>query len=190
MMTPVKFIVDFEGDDNYFGHDYALGGGVFGANILLDLAGNDKYIAGNFSLGSGLFGVGILRDFAGSDIYSGGQCSQGSGAFGFGFLIDENGHDLYNCHMKSQGFGFTMGFGCLLDIKGSDSYTSNSTFCHTESSIGTIIGALSSIGAGLPEITFLFEILGFEAILFLLAIVLFSFFKFRSFFSSKYIISP
>lgn len=128
LKSPVRYIIDFDGDDAYIGSDYAFGGAVYGINLLLDLKGNDSYSAGNFCFGSGYFGFGILRDYAGSDLYSGGIGSMGSAGFGIGMLIDDKGSDVYRCRTHSQGYGFTKGFGILADLDGSDSYISSSPY--------------------------------------------------------------
>ncbi|MGD9202232.1 MAG: HEAT repeat domain-containing protein, partial [Chitinispirillia bacterium] len=121
-------IVDFSGNDTYSGYDYSFGSGFFSISIVIDTRGNDRYIAGNFSLGSGLFGIGIVEDLKGNDIYSGGICTQGSGAFGIGLLLDREGNDVYNCQTQAQGFGYTRGFGGLVDWNGNDSYVTSSPF--------------------------------------------------------------
>ncbi|MFC1583962.1 HEAT repeat domain-containing protein [Fibrobacterota bacterium] len=125
---PVRCIVDLGGDDTYLAGGFSLGSGFFGVSMLIDKSGNDRYMAGDFSLGSGLFGLGILDDAQGNDIYSGGFCTQGSGAFGIGLLLEQGGNDVYTCHAQAQGFGFTRGFGALVEWKGNDSYLTASHF--------------------------------------------------------------
>lgn len=122
LLTPVRCIVDFSGNDDFSGGNYSLGGAFFGVNLLYDYAGNDSYHAGNISLGAANFGVGILQDFSGNDTYKSENMSQGAGSFGIGLLIDEKGKDVYNAYSFSQGFGFTRGLGVLADREGSDSY--------------------------------------------------------------------
>ena len=121
-------IVDFSGNDTYIGEDYAFGGTLFGASILLDMEGDDSYSAQNFSLGSGSFGVGILHDQSGSDRYSGGTATQGAGIFGIGMVIDGDGNDNFSAHFASQGFGYTRGFGAILEHGGNDQYVSSSPY--------------------------------------------------------------
>ncbi len=127
LLTPVRCIVDFSGNDDFAGGNYSLGGAFFGVNLLFDFAGDDNYHAGNISLGAANFGVGILHDYAGNDTYKSEYMSQGAGSFGIGLLIDEKGKDVYNSSSFSQGFGFTRGLGVLADREGSDSYNSLNT---------------------------------------------------------------
>lgn len=125
---PTNLIVDFNGDDNYIGGDYSFGGSVFGNSTLIDMKGNDNYSAKNFSLGCGFFSTNVLYDGEGNDHYSGGTCVEGTGLFGVGLLIDAKGNDSYNAHLQSQGFGFTRGFGAILECEGNDQYISNSPY--------------------------------------------------------------
>ena len=125
LLTPVRCIIDFNGNDAYIGEDYCFGSGYFGIGMVIDMAGNDSYSAGSFSLGSALFGFGLLLDEGGSDIYKGNDFSQGSAAFGVGILHDRNSNDIYHCRQFSQGFGFTSGIGILSDVSGDDSYQSS-----------------------------------------------------------------
>ncbi len=124
LLTPVRCIVDFSGNDDFAGGNYSLGGSFFGVNLLFDYSGDDNYHAGNISLGAANFGVGILHDYTGNDTYKSEYMSQGAGSFGIGLLIDEKGKDVYNSSSFSQGFGFTRGLGVLADREGSDSYYS------------------------------------------------------------------
>lgn len=124
----VSLIVDFDGNDNFLGGDYAFGGALFGASTLVDLRGEDNYAVGNFGLGAGYFGVGALYDGAGSDRYSGGQCVQGAGLFGIGLLVDAGGNDTYLAHFEAQGFGYTRGIGGIIDRDGNDAYIATSPY--------------------------------------------------------------
>ncbi|MBC8146256.1 MAG: hypothetical protein H7X80_11780, partial [bacterium] len=124
----VSLIVDFSGNDNYLGGDYAFGGTLFGASTLIDMKGDDNYSVGNFGLGCGYFGVGALYDGEGSDRYSGGQCVHGAGLFGVGILTDVTGNDTYLAHFESQGFGYTRGIGGIIDGDGNDSYVATSPY--------------------------------------------------------------
>jgi hypothetical protein len=124
----VSLVVDFEGDDNYLGGDYAFAGALFGASSLIDLKGNDSYAVGNFGLGCGYFGIGALYDGEGADRYSGGQCVEGAGLFGIGLLTDAGGNDNYLAHFEAQGFGYTRGIGGIVDRDGNDSYVATSPY--------------------------------------------------------------
>jgi hypothetical protein len=121
----VSILIDVGGDDTYgtdATHGPAFGSGVLGYAYLVDIAGDDTYRAGNFSQGSGLFGVGALLDLAGNDTYEGYMATQGAGVFGIGVLADLDGTDRYHCYQQGQGFGFTKGFGLLIDSAGDDRY--------------------------------------------------------------------
>ena len=116
-------IVDLGGNDHYRSKsDFTIASGCLSVGILLDFAGNDRYDGASFGVGSGFFGMGVLYDAAGDDIYNGDTHVEGAGSFGIGVVIDEAGRDLYNSALYSQGFGFTEGYGIILDANGSDSY--------------------------------------------------------------------
>jgi hypothetical protein len=121
----ISVLIDVAGDDTY-GTDEtqgpAFGAGIFGYGYLVDLDGDDTYKGGNLSQGAGLFGVGALLDLAGVDTYDGYLLTQGAGVFGIGTLSDLAGNDRYHCVQQGQGFGFTKGFGLLIDAEGSDRY--------------------------------------------------------------------
>ena len=117
-------IVDLSGNDIYKAEtDFALASGVLSYSLLIDYKGDDVYWGRNFSLGAGYFGVGILWDKKGNDKYFGDTFVQGAGTFGLGLLIDEDGSDTYTCHFQSQGFGFVRGVGGIADFAGNDTYT-------------------------------------------------------------------
>ncbi len=122
--SPIRFIVDIAGNDEYIGGDYSFGASFFGISMLFDYAGNDKYTAKNYSLGSAYFGVGILEDFDGNDVYKGGKFTQGVGFYGIGILRDDKGSDNYISENISQGTGLSRGFGLLNDLNGLDTYAS------------------------------------------------------------------
>ncbi len=128
MSSPLRSIIDLEGNDIYIGGNYTFGGAIMGADIVYDAKGNDTYSAGNFSLGAGLFGVGILHDGNGNDRYAGNIFTQGAGQFGVGLLIDDMGNDVYNAQSDGQGFGGVRGFGALADKMGNDMYIASSPF--------------------------------------------------------------
>lgn len=117
-----RLILDYEGNDKYFGESFCQGGGYWGVDILIDFEGDDIYYAKNHAQGSGYFGVGILCDLEGDDTYKGENMVQGAGAFGIGILCDLIGNDLYECCLLSQGLGYTGGIGALIDGNGNDNY--------------------------------------------------------------------
>lgn len=125
---PVQCIIDFSGDDQYRGGDFALGSGYFGIGILHDLAGNDVYAAGDVSLGAGIFGIGYMHDKSGTDMYSSTIQTQGAGFFGIGILHEEEGNDIYAVHAHGQAFASTRGVGILSDHQGNDAYVCSGPF--------------------------------------------------------------
>ncbi len=125
---PVQCIIDFSGDDQYRGGDFALGSGYFGIGIVHDLAGNDIYTAGDVSLGAGIFGIGYMHDKSGNDIYSSTIQTQGAGFFGIGILHEEEGNDTYTIHAHGQAFASTRGVGILSDHQGNDAYVCSGPF--------------------------------------------------------------
>ncbi|UCD85598.1 MAG: hypothetical protein JSU92_05250 [Deltaproteobacteria bacterium] len=127
--TPISVILDLKGNDLYHGSDsYCQGTGFFGVGILVDIAGDDQYLAKDFSQGCGILGIGLLLDRAGEDQYSGDSVLQGAGIFGIGILEDREGNDHYQAGRFAQGFGFTRGFGLLLDGGGTDLYYSGGRY--------------------------------------------------------------
>ncbi len=122
---PVSIIIDVAGDDRYEGGRGQFGSGRFGYGFLIDLAGNDAYAVQKMGLGFGRYGVGVLKDQSGDDRYEADSLAQGAGAMGIGILIDVTGDDRYRAFQYSQGFGYTRGFGLLLDGEGSDHYVAD-----------------------------------------------------------------
>ncbi|MGQ9810815.1 MAG: HEAT repeat domain-containing protein [bacterium] len=120
--TPIKLIIDLDGDDHYSGDDFSIAGALLGVSIIFDLSGNDIYQAASASLGSAIGGLGVLCDFDGDDIYCCDAFGQGAGFLGVGILCDAKGNDSYTAGMNSQGFGYVMGAGCLLERSGNDIY--------------------------------------------------------------------
>ncbi len=126
--NPVSICIDMGGNDLYETRTdltYSQGAGIFGAGILLDLDGDDNYQSSDFSQGFGCFGLGIVKDFSGNDKYNAKVLSQGSALYGIGLLLDGNGTDSYEAYLASQGFGFSKGFGALIDLSGDDKYIAN-----------------------------------------------------------------
>lgn len=128
--NPVSVLIDLRGNDRYQSSDKkspSFGAGVLGYGILVDLAGNDTYSGVAFSQGSGAFGSGCLLDLGGDDRYTARLHSQGAAQFGIGILSDISGRDRYEGMQAVQGFGYTKGFGLLLDLAGDDEYIANDT---------------------------------------------------------------
>ena len=133
--SAVKIIVDFSGNDHYFGDDFAsIAGAVGGIGVIVDIKGRDTYQGGRLSQGAALCGVGILHDLNGDDVYVGNAFSQGAALFGLGILSDRSGSDRYTAPRFAQGFGSTRGFGLLRDDHGNDSYFADNS---APSSYGT-----------------------------------------------------
>ncbi len=119
--SAVKIIIDFSGNDHYFGNDFAsIAGAVGGISVIVDIKGRDTYQGGRLSQGAALCGVGILHDLEGDDVYVGNVFSQGAALFGLGILSDRSGSDRYTAPRFAQGFGSTRGFGLLRDDQGED----------------------------------------------------------------------
>lgn len=121
-IKPFLLLMDYFGNDQYNGSDYAQGGAFMGIQYFLDYDGDDRYNAKSISQGASCLGTGLLLDFKGDDYYSGDTIVQGAGKLGVGLLIDLSGNDQYFCSLYGQGFGYTKGFGALCDILGHDTY--------------------------------------------------------------------
>ncbi len=123
---PISVVMDFSGDDVYLAtkrDKAAQGVGVFGIGILLDYEGNDTYEAWDNAQAAATWGVGLLWDKAGNDKFKARIFSQGAAQFGVANLVNIGGDDTYYAYYMSQGFGFTGGYGLLLDTEGDDIYT-------------------------------------------------------------------
>jgi len=120
----VSVFIDHAGNDIYNRQkkSFSQGFGCLSVGMMVDVSGNDRYLAGDMAQGSGMFGVGVLADLKGEDFFEMGLMGQGFGVFGIGMLADANGNDKYNISGMGQGAGSTLGFGCLLDLKGDDEY--------------------------------------------------------------------
>ena len=127
--NPVSVLIDMRGNDIYDADKSApsFGAGILGYGMLVDLGGDDTYVGSDFSQGAGAFGVGCLLDIAGDDHYTARAHSQGAGQFGIGILSDVAGNDHYEGLLGVQGFGYTKGFGLLVDSAGDDQYVANDT---------------------------------------------------------------
>lgn len=121
--SPIRFIIDMEGNDKYNGKDYNIGSGYFGANIIIDYKGNDTYTANNYSIACGIFGVGIIDDYDGNDKYINHNFGIASSFYGIGILNDFSGDDIYESMNLSQSFSSTKGLSILKDNKGNDKYS-------------------------------------------------------------------
>ncbi len=122
-------VIDMGGNDVYSAAtDFALGAGGFSLGLLVDMAGDDSYLGKSFGVGAGYFGVGVIYDSAGNDRYLMDTFGEGAGAFGVGMVVDENGDDLYQGAAHCQAFGFTRGFGAIVDTRGNDRYISGAKY--------------------------------------------------------------
>lgn len=148
--------IDLSGDDEYRAKFSAQGCGYFGVGIQMDVAGNDSYTLYSEGQGfGGVNGVGVLADRLGNDKYeavrdgavtgrasyhseqkisvSNAQgCAMGrrgdgadghSWAGGMGVLIDIEGSDTYSSGNWSMGTGYWFGMGYLYDGNGDDEYS-------------------------------------------------------------------
>ncbi|HRP02242.1 MAG TPA: hypothetical protein PLE30_06290 [Candidatus Kapabacteria bacterium] len=137
--APVRFIIDFDGNDKYYGKDYNLGSGYFGINYIIDYKGNDSYKADNFSVASAICGVGLIEDSEGNDKYINKNFGIAASFMGVAILNDKKGDDTYESANFSQSFSTTLGMSILRDNDGNDKYINN------ESNGGKFLQA-SSIG--------------------------------------------
>ena len=142
----VGLLFDYAGDDWYDAQSFGLGSGWFGLGLLYDAAGDDRYDGDTHVQGAGTFGIGLLIDEGGRDIYNAAVYAQGFGFVeGVGLIYETDGSDSYYAGGKykdinryedhylsmSQGLGYGVrpwmsgGVGAIIDLKGSDSYTSD-----------------------------------------------------------------
>jgi hypothetical protein len=122
---PVSLVVDLAGNDQYVASKRdacAQGAGIFGYGILMDYEGNDSYTAAYHAQAAATWGVGLLWDKAGDDTFKSRIFSQGAGQYGIANLVNIGGNDHYYSFYMSQGYGYTMGYGLLLDTEGDDRY--------------------------------------------------------------------
>lgn len=117
-----RIVIDLSGDDAYSGEAFGPASGVCGVDVLVDCSGDDVYRAEKYAQGAGLLGIGILDDWEGDDYYQSHWCSQGAAHLGIGILSDRSGNDTYISDVFSQGFGYSRGFGALMDAAGDDQY--------------------------------------------------------------------
>ena len=120
--SPIRFIIDCSGNDNYKGKDFNIGSGYFGVNFIIDNSGNDTYSANNYSIASGIFGVGIIDDADGNDKYINNNFGIAASFYGIGILNDNKGDDTYESFNYSQSFSSTKGLSILRDNQGDDKY--------------------------------------------------------------------
>ncbi|MDQ7778108.1 MAG: hypothetical protein RDV41_00155 [Planctomycetota bacterium] len=126
-------LVDSRGQDTYSACQYAQGMGIHGGvGLLIEGDGNDKYNSKGFAQGCGHdLAIGMVFDLKGNDAYCSSEMSQGVGSSnGIGLLADHEGHDCYasSDDRSAQGYGNARrdfgSIGILLDMSGSDSYSS------------------------------------------------------------------
>jgi hypothetical protein len=102
------------------------GAGVLGVGLQFDFGNeNDTYRSLAVSQGLGVLGVGVSWNQGGDDSYTTEGLSQGAAAWGIGLLLDGAGNDSYTTYTEGQGFGFTQGFGAIVDASGDDTYWSD-----------------------------------------------------------------
>ena len=118
---PVSIIIDFSGNDNYKS-EYGCGSGINGLGFVVELGGNDNYKGEKIGLGTGIFGEGIILDLKGDDTYETDIYGEGAGLSGTGIISDISGNDKYIGFQGCQGFGYVKGCGILIDKSGDDIY--------------------------------------------------------------------
>ncbi len=119
--NPVSLIIDYKGNDKYQGKT-GCGTGIAGYGFVIDFEGNDTYCSNSSGIGTGIFGQGIILDHAGDDSYMIEAYGIGAGLFGTGVVSDLSGNDCYTGFQGCQGFGFVKGCGILIDRQGNDTY--------------------------------------------------------------------
>ncbi|MFC2113841.1 hypothetical protein ACFLRI_00675 [Bacteroidota bacterium] len=125
LQVPVSLAIDLEGDDQYINEDEYLpsqGAAIFGAAMLFDVSGNDTYKSKRLSQGAAMLGIGILADLDGDDTYDMWTSGQGAAYFGVGVAIDNTGNDSYTIWGDGQGYGGVGGAGSLINRSGNDHY--------------------------------------------------------------------
>ncbi len=128
---PVGVIIDLGGNDVYRSNRVvSFGSGYFGIGVLYDGGGNDYYYSSHVSLGAGILGCGALIDMDGNDTYRAGFFTEGSGNFGLGILEDLKGNDDYQAYDWAQGFGSVKGLGLIFDEHGNDRYYAGGYYIH------------------------------------------------------------
>lgn len=123
-------LMDFSGNDRYFGEYFVQGSSYWYAlGLLYDRNGDDSYTARRYSQGAGThFTTGILSDRGGNDSYTSWGVSQGCGHdYSNGVLLDYSGDDNYSSVWLSQGAGNANGNGILIDFSGNDNYNHEKT---------------------------------------------------------------
>jgi len=129
--SPISFVLDLGGNDQYLGEDFTQGFGFNGVGVLWDLgSGSDVYRARYCSQACGLCGYGELYDDGGDDTYMADSGAQGAAAFGYGHLIDAKGNDSYRGARYVQAFAQVMGIGVLTDGAGNDLYFAGAKYLH------------------------------------------------------------
>jgi hypothetical protein len=136
----LSYILDMEGDDEYFSRGMGLAFSIAGCSVLDDRSGDDKYIcSGEYSLAAAFFGHSLLIDHTGNDEYRSGSYSMGfGGSKGVALHLDYHGNDRYLTPTSfftmgtskgrwadaTDGFSIAGGVGILMDFRGDDEYSS------------------------------------------------------------------
>ncbi len=136
----LSYILDMEGDDEYFSRGMGFAFSVAGCSVLDDRSGDDKYLcSGEYSLAAAFFGHSLLIDHTGNDEYRSGSYSMGfGGSKGVALHLDYHGNDRYLTRTSfftmgaskgrwadaTDGFSIAGGVGILMDLRGDDEYSS------------------------------------------------------------------
>ncbi|MBI3099803.1 MAG: hypothetical protein HYY93_16450, partial [Planctomycetes bacterium] len=129
--VPVSVAIDLSGSDRYESADpLSQGAGLFGLGVLWDAGGTDTFRASHFSQGCGCLGAGLWFDGGGDDVATADTCAQGAAAYGVGLAVDMGGNDTRRAALYAQGFGFTWGFGALVDWEGNDLNYAGGKYSH------------------------------------------------------------
>jgi hypothetical protein len=124
----IGLVVELDGNDSYFGSNFAFGAGYyFGAGGLMDLAGDDSYASARYAHASGAhLGQGLFLDYAGDDTYrSTGPTWTGASAWDHSqcLFVEASGNDTYDWS-KTEGLGISHGnsWAVCAELGGDDTY--------------------------------------------------------------------
>lgn len=119
------FLVDLNGNDNYYSDIFAQGTSYWWSlGMLYDSSGNDNYQSYQYAQGAAThMTLGILVDDYGHDVYFGKGLMHGCGHdYSCGIMLDRHGNDTYTAYDLSQGAGSANGAGIQIDNEGDDRY--------------------------------------------------------------------
>lgn len=128
----VALHLDLDGDDRYGADgdrlSYAQGAAFQGIGVMVDWAGDDEYFGHRSTQGASRdAGVGVAWERAGNDSYDATFRGQGASHGGLGMLLDEDGDDRHVLGFEGLGYAtLSRAVGVLADSSGEDVYDGNS----------------------------------------------------------------